>query len=104
MTAITIPDRFKVTPEQFDELAAINRDIRMELTAKGELIAMPPTGGTAGRRNYWLRKRLDFYLQNQNPAEIVILSDRTFDADQLTIEYANLQVFPGEVHYAEWET
>jgi Uma2 family endonuclease len=52
MTAITIPDRFKVTPEQFDELAAINRDIRMELTAKGELIAMPPTGGTAGRRNY----------------------------------------------------
>lgn len=51
MTAITIPQGFKVTPEQFDELAASNTDVRMELTAQGELIVMPPTGGTAGWRN-----------------------------------------------------
>ena len=51
MTAITIPKGFKVTPKQFDELAASNTDVRMELTAQGELIVMPPTGGTAGWRN-----------------------------------------------------
>jgi Uma2 family endonuclease len=51
MTAITIPQGFKVTPEQFDELAIANNDVRMELTAQGELIVMAPTGGTAGWRN-----------------------------------------------------
>lgn len=51
MTAIIIPKGFKVTPEQFDELALSNTDVRMELTAQGELIVMPPTGGTSGWRN-----------------------------------------------------
>jgi Uma2 family endonuclease len=45
MTAIIIPDEFKVTSRQFDELAEINTDVRMELTAEGELIIMSPTGG-----------------------------------------------------------
>lgn len=58
MTFITIPERFKVTPEQFDKLAVINRDVRMELTAQGELIAMPPTGGTTGRKNFRLVQQL----------------------------------------------
>jgi Uma2 family endonuclease len=40
-----------LTVEQFFELAAINRDLRMELTAGGELIVMPPTGGQTGNRN-----------------------------------------------------
>jgi Uma2 family endonuclease len=30
----------------------------MELTAQGELITMPPTGGTAGRRNFRLSQQL----------------------------------------------
>ena len=47
MTAIIIPNGFKVTPEEFDELAITNRDVRMERTAEGELIIMPPTGGMA---------------------------------------------------------
>jgi Uma2 family endonuclease len=58
MTAIIIPNGFKVTPEQFDELAVKNTDVRMELTAQGELIAMSPTGGTAGRRNFRLCQQL----------------------------------------------
>ena len=33
-----------LTAEQFEELCRNNRDLRMELTAKGELILMPPTG------------------------------------------------------------
>ena len=58
MTTITIPQGFKVTPKQFDELVDSNTDVRMELTAQGELITMPPTGGTAGRRNFRLSQQL----------------------------------------------
>lgn len=48
MTAIIIPDGFKVTSRQFDELAKNNTDVPMELTAQGELITMPPSGGVLG--------------------------------------------------------
>jgi Uma2 family endonuclease len=58
MSAVTIPPGFKLTPQQFDELADANTEIRMELTAKGELIIMPPTGGTSGRRNFELSGQL----------------------------------------------
>ncbi|WP_013323292.1 Uma2 family endonuclease [Gloeothece verrucosa] len=48
---VYIPPTFKVTDEQFREIAAANRDLRLEKTATGELIVMPPTGGNTGRRN-----------------------------------------------------
>ena len=51
MYKLTIPEKFKITPEQFDRLTEVNEDKRLELTAKGELIIMPPTGGTAGWKN-----------------------------------------------------
>lgn len=54
MTAIRIPHGFRVTPKQFDELAVSNQNVPMELTAKGEIIIMSPTGGTAGRKNFKL--------------------------------------------------
>lgn len=40
-----------VTPEQFDILWIHNPDLRLELSPKGELIVMPPTGGETGERN-----------------------------------------------------
>ena len=48
---ITIPQTFKVTHEQFQQIAAVNRDLRLERTATGELIVMPPTGSETGNRN-----------------------------------------------------
>jgi len=42
----------KLTDEQFEQLATVNRDVRLELTASGELIIMPPTGGETGNRNF----------------------------------------------------
>lgn len=48
---ITIPTTFKVSHEQFKELATVNRDLRLERTATGELIVMPPTGSDTGYRN-----------------------------------------------------
>jgi Uma2 family endonuclease len=54
MPALEIPQNFNLAPAQFDQLARINTDVRLELTAKGKLIIMPPTGGTAGGRNFEL--------------------------------------------------
>ena len=48
---IAIPETFKVTHEQFQQLTSVNRDLRLERTATGELIVMPPTGSETGNRN-----------------------------------------------------
>ena len=52
MEAIAIPQGFKVTPEQFEQLAYAEQLARMELTKDGELIIMSPTGGEAGEKNF----------------------------------------------------
>lgn len=60
---ITIPQTFKVTHEQFQQIAAVNRDLRLERTATGELIVIPPTGSETGKHNldisgkFWLWNR-----------------------------------------------
>ncbi|HKA53482.1 MAG TPA: Uma2 family endonuclease [Candidatus Binatia bacterium] len=41
----------KLTDEQFAQLCRENPELRLELTAKRELIIMPPTGSETGRRN-----------------------------------------------------
>jgi Uma2 family endonuclease len=49
---LQLPPVLKLTDEQFEQLAAANRDLQLEVTAKGELIIMPPTGGETGNRNF----------------------------------------------------
>lgn len=53
MTAyvLNMPPVAKLSDEQFYQLCQANRDFRLELTANGELIIMPPTGGETGKRN-----------------------------------------------------
>lgn len=41
----------ELSPEQFLELSGLNDDLRLELTAEGELIVMTPVGGESSRRN-----------------------------------------------------
>ena len=48
---IAIPQAFKVSHDQFKELVTVNRDLKLERTATGELIVMPPTGSDTGNRN-----------------------------------------------------
>ncbi len=57
---ITIPPGFRVTPQQFDQIAEVEEINKLELTASGELIVMPPTGGDTGRKN----SDLNFQLVN----------------------------------------
>jgi Uma2 family endonuclease len=53
-----------VTQEQFAALAAANRDLRLERTALGELIANPPTGWETGRRNWSISGELYLWWRN----------------------------------------
>ena len=41
----------ELTDEQFFQICQNNRDLRIERTAEGELIIMPPTGWETGNRN-----------------------------------------------------
>ncbi len=41
----------ELTEDQLLELSSLNRDLRLELTAEGELIVMPPAGGETSKRN-----------------------------------------------------
>ncbi|MGB3404132.1 MAG: Uma2 family endonuclease [Microcoleaceae cyanobacterium] len=47
------PDlKLSVTPQQFEAIAAVNREVRLERTSQGELIVNPPTGWETGKRNW----------------------------------------------------
>ena len=53
----------QVTQEQFETLAAANRDLRLERTAEGELIVNPPTGGESGKRNLSISTQLGNWFE-----------------------------------------
>ncbi len=48
---LTLRPVFDVTPDQLLELSSLNSDLRLELTAEGELIVMSPTSWESTRRN-----------------------------------------------------
>lgn len=60
MEAITfnLSPTIELTDEQFFQLCQNNQDLRIERTAQGELILMPPTGWVSGNRNAKLTQRL----------------------------------------------
>lgn len=55
---IPIAIALSITLEQFEALAAVNRDLKLERTVQGELIVNPPTGGESGQRNFSLTTQL----------------------------------------------
>lgn len=60
MTALTVNlnSIIQLTDDQFYQLCQVNRDLRFERTATGELIIMPPAGGETGHRNGRLTQQL----------------------------------------------
>lgn len=53
-----------VTQEQFAALAAVNRDLKLERTAQGELIVNPPTGWETGAYNWRISGELYLWWRN----------------------------------------
>lgn len=48
---IRLSDALRFTDDEFFQLCQINRDLRFERTAEGDIIVMPPTGFETGDRN-----------------------------------------------------
>ncbi|WP_049783771.1 PDDEXK family nuclease [Acaryochloris marina] len=48
---VSVPPSTQLTDRQFYDLCLANPDLKIERTAQGELIFMPPTGGETGKRN-----------------------------------------------------
>jgi Uma2 family endonuclease len=53
----------KLTDDQLYELCLLNRDWRIERTAQGELLIMPPTGGETGAQNSELAVQLGLWAK-----------------------------------------
>jgi Uma2 family endonuclease len=68
MTAVTLnlDAVTNLTHKQFWELSLSNRDVRLELTAQGKLIVMPPTGWESGNRNANLTADVIFWNRQSN--------------------------------------
>jgi Uma2 family endonuclease len=60
----------QVTLAQFEQLAQINRELRLERSATGELIVNPPTGWETGKRNFSLIGQLyRWCIENEQAGE-----------------------------------
>lgn len=55
---LKVPPAVGLTDEQFYQLCVANQEWRLELTAQGEMIIMPPTGGESGISNAGLTAKL----------------------------------------------
>lgn len=64
---------FDLTDEKFFEFCQVNRDLRIERNAQGDLLIMPPTGGESGDRNAELTMQLRQWAKRDG-------TGRTFDS------------------------
>lgn len=56
----------KMGEEQFFEFCRLNRDLRIERTAEGDLEVMPPTGGETGNRNLKIAVQLGTWAERDS--------------------------------------
>lgn len=54
----------KLTDDQFFELCQINRELRLERTAKGDIIIMAPAGGETSTRNSSITGQLHYWARS----------------------------------------
>lgn len=55
---LQLPPSLQMNPDQFFDFCQVNRDLRIERTAKGEIIVMTPAGGETGGRNSEIARQL----------------------------------------------
>ena len=66
---VTLPTVEQMTNEQFYEFCQANRDLRIERTAKGEVIVMPPAFSDTGNRNIKIAQQLSNWAEQDGTGE-----------------------------------
>ena len=67
---VHMPPSTQLTDKQFYELCRANAELRIERTANGELIFMPPTGGETGRHNAKITARFVIWNEETSFGEV----------------------------------
>lgn len=57
------PTLKQLTSEEFFQFCRLNPDWRIERTAHGDLVIMPPTGGETGRKNFKLTGQFSVFVE-----------------------------------------
>ncbi|MDZ7964010.1 MAG: Uma2 family endonuclease [Nostoc sp. DedSLP03] len=60
---VNFPSLVQMTKEQFYEFCQANRDLRIERTANGEVIIMPPAFSDTGNRNFNIAAQLGYWTE-----------------------------------------
>jgi len=81
---LRLPPAIEMTEDQFFRFCQINKELRIERTAKGDLIIMPPTGGETGRRNLKLATALGQW-ERQDRSGIAFDSSTGFNLPDNTL-------------------
>lgn len=63
-------DSERLSDDEFERLVQNNGDMRVEQTQAGEIIIMPPTGGTTSKRNSSLTGQLHVWNSNADLGEV----------------------------------
>ena len=67
---VTLPAIAPMTSEQFYEFCLANRDLRIERSANGEVIVMPPTFSDTGNRNVRIVQQLANWADQDSTGEV----------------------------------
>jgi Uma2 family endonuclease len=62
---LRLPPALNLTEDQFFELCQINHELRIERSAEGELLIMPPAGGETGDRESEINMQLRLWAKRE---------------------------------------
>lgn len=62
--------RTRITPDEFWDFCVANPDVRMELTAKGEIVVTPPAGWSSGFRDLEVSISLNNWAKRNKKGEV----------------------------------
>jgi len=98
-----------VSAAQFKRLSLTYPDLRMELTAEGELVIMPPTFGESGRRNFKITTQLGIWAEADGTGEgfdsntgFALPNGATRAPDAAWVEKSRWATLPAEVREQEF--
>ena len=69
LLSVNLPDSESMTTEQFYKFCQANRDLRIERTANGEVVVMPPAFSDTGNRNFKIALQFGYWADRDDTGE-----------------------------------